>query len=61
MVRVSELRIPRPLRPRRGIGWQAVCGSGLETERSNMGTLWLAVIILVVLALFTFGIRGRIS
>ena len=34
---------------------------GLETERSNMGTLWLAVIILVVLALFTFGVRGRIS
>jgi len=26
-----------------------------------MGTLWLAVIILVVLALFTFGVRGRIS
>jgi hypothetical protein len=27
---------------------------------ANMGTLWLAVIILVVLALFTFGVRGRV-
>jgi hypothetical protein len=62
MVRILEnLRVPLPLRPRRGIGWAAVRGRGLETERSNMGTLWLAVIILVVLALFTFGVRGRIS
>jgi hypothetical protein len=28
---------------------------------ANVGTLWLAVIILVVLALFTFGVRGRVD
>jgi hypothetical protein len=33
----------------------------LFPERSRMGTLWLAVIIVVVLALFMFGVRGRVS
>ena len=47
---------PAPARCRVG----AVRGCGLGTERSNMGILWLAVIILVVLALFTLGVRGRV-